>query len=364
MTIARHTSTEPAPSDRGHGFGRAHAAAVANTVAFYERVFREDRFLAGAALDARGEEAEARIRAHRPDLALEIEGIAAGAGQSPRSLFAINARTELLAGGALAGATAGECSTVAVIDDAGETVLLAQNWDFHPALRASQIVWTIHHHDGRVTRTLTEAGIVGKVGVNADGVGVAINFLATDQDGGLGGVPVHALCRTVLDEAPTVEVAAGLVRDTAVSASVCITVAGPSAAGGVTALALERWPGGLELVATEAGRRWLAHTNHFLRAIPARDVLAASRNAASTKDRLTQLTRALESNPAAGTDQVTALLSSRGEPGLEPVFRIEDTAEPWLERCATLATLAVESPSARMWVRDATAPDGPLEAVV
>jgi isopenicillin-N N-acyltransferase-like protein len=338
-------------------FGRAQAGTVAHAVATYSRILLADRGLGPAEIDARGREIGARISAFRPALAEEIEGIAAGAEQPPEALFAINARTELLAGGTLAGGAAGECSTVALVD--GERALLAQNWDFHPDLAGSRVVWTI---EGRLT-TFTEAGVVGKVGVNSDGVALAINFLATDVDGGIDGVPVHVLCRALLDEARTVQDARELIAATPVSASVSMTVAGPDAGGGVTARAFEVWPDGVAEVALEPDRGWIAHTNHFLGAIGARDLLADGRDGASTHDRLAQLTEALGDGMVADTARVAALLSTRGAPGLEPIYRVDDGELPWLERCTTLATLAFEVPSGRMWLRGEGAPEAPLERV-
>jgi isopenicillin-N N-acyltransferase like protein len=360
VTIARHHSTQDRPEDRGVAFGRAQAAAVAHTVATYSRILLVDRGLGPAEIEARGREVEARIRAFRPALADEIEAIAAGAQQSAGALFAINARTELLAGGVIAGGAAGECSTVALLD--GEGALLAQNWDFHPDLAGSRVVWTIDLPGGRSLTTFTEAGIVGKVGVSSDGVALAINFLATDVDGGLEGVPIHVLCRALLEEARTLHDARELIAATPVSASVSMTVAGPDA-GGVTARAFEVWPGGMAEVALDPERGWIAHTNHFLAAIGARDLLADGQDSVSTHDRLAQLTAALRNGVAADTASVSELLSSRGAPGLEPIYRLDDGDLPWLERCTTLATLAFEVPSGGMWLRGEGAAGAPLERV-
>jgi hypothetical protein len=149
---------------------------------------------------------------------------------------------------------------------------------------------------------------------------------------------------------------------TPVSASVSMTVAGPDA-GGVTARAFEVWPGGVAEVALDPGGGWIAHTNHFLRAIGARDLLADSQDSVSTHDRLAQLTAALRNGVAADTASVSELLSSRGAPGLEPIYRLDDGDLPWLERCTTLATLAFEVPSGGMWLRGEGAAGAPLERV-
>jgi isopenicillin-N N-acyltransferase like protein len=345
VAIVTHRSDERHPADRGLRFGRAQARAVANTAAVYRRIFDEDRGLGPSDIGERGREAQARIAAFRPALAEEIEGIAAGAGQAPELLFAINARTELLAGGQVAGT--GECSTVAVLDAERRSGVLAQNWDFHPDLAASRVVWTVAHADGRSHTTFTEAGIVAKVGTNSDGVALAMNFLATERDGGLDGVPVHVLCRAVLEEASTLAAARELITATPRSASVCLTVAGPDGDGRIAASAFELWPGGtLELEASE--RCWLAHTNHFLAAVAARDTLVEGPSGPSTRGRMERLAATLEGDGAPDTEAIVELLTSRGGPGLQPIFCADDPAVPWLVRCATLATLVFEVPSGRL----------------
>jgi isopenicillin-N N-acyltransferase like protein len=352
--IARHHSTEKRPRDRGLGFGRARAETVAHTVATYARIFQADRGLGPAEIASCGREVEARIRAFRPALADEIEGIATGARQSPEAIFAINARTELLAGGAIAG-NALECSTVAMLD--GDRALLAQNWDFHPDLAGARVVWTI---DEPGLTTFTEAGVVGKIGVSSAGVALAINFLGTDADGGLDGVPIHVLARALLEEVRTVQDAGALIESTPVSASVAMTVAGPDADGGVDARAFELWPGGVVEVAPDRGS--IAHTNHFLAAIGARDVQGRAALAPSTHDRLRQLTDALDDGLAPDAAQLAELLSSRA--GAQPIFRVDDGLLPWVVRCSTLATLAFEVPSGRMWLRGDGDADAPLERVI
>ena len=352
MTVATHRSSERHPADRGREFGRAQSRAVANTVAVYERMLREDRGLGPAEVGARGREAAARIRAFRPALAEEIEGIASGVGLAPDVLFAVNARTELLAGGLVAG-TAAECSTVAVLDAQRASGVLVQNWDFHPDLAASRVLWSVDDGAARRFTTFTEAGLLAKIGTNAHGVALAINFLATDRDGGLEGVPVHVLCRAVLEEARTVADARDLIAQTPVSASVCMTVAGPEdrdGAAGVAACALERWPGGTEEHAAGPDRRWIAHTNHFLDPIAARDTLAEGPSGPSTHGRMERLVAALERSPALDAGQIAELLASRGGPGAVPLFQADVETLPWLERCATLATIGLEVPSGRLWL--------------
>jgi isopenicillin-N N-acyltransferase like protein len=313
--LARHVSREPRPADRGRGLGVAHGAAVRATVAVYRRLLRE---AAGVGdLLAAGE----RVAPHVPgDVVAELEGMAAGAGVDVRELLAVNARTELLGGGA------GECSLAARVA-AGEA-WLAQTWDWHPALAASVIAWTIRLPGGAWLLTVTEAGIVGKLGVSSSGLAVGLNFLTCSADGGLDGVPVHVLARRVLETCATAAGARALLGAARTAASSCLTVAAPG-----DLFAAELSPGGTRIVEPDPDGR-LIHTNHFLTPPPrGTDVQPA----AGTFARRAQLARRLR----AGVPPASAL--SEHAPAEEPVCRHGDApGTPWAERRATLLALIAE----------------------
>ena len=118
----------------------------------------------------------------------------------------------------------------------------------------------------------------------------------------------------------------------------------------MAACALERWPGGTEEHATGPDRPWVAHTNHFLDPIAARDTLAEGPSGPSTHGRMDRLVATLEGAPAMDGVRIAELLGSRGGPGVAPIFQADDPTLPWLERCATLATIGLEVPSGRLWV--------------
>jgi hypothetical protein len=63
-----------------------------------------------------------------------------------------------------------------------------------------------------------------------------------------------------------------------------------------------------------------------------------------------QLVATLERAPALDGVQIAELLGSRGGPGVAPIFQADDPTLPWLERCATLATIGLEVPSGRLWL--------------
>jgi len=114
-------------------------------------------------------------------------------------LFALQGRTELL-GLALHRAgrpVPGECTSVCCPASA----LVAQNWDWDPCMSAFIVILRLPRSgDGRPQMlTLTEAGIVGKVGINEHGVGACINILFGQEPADSPDVvPVHILARAAL----------------------------------------------------------------------------------------------------------------------------------------------------------------------
>lgn len=293
-----HISEEPTPRMRGEAFGRAQAARVRHTVGVYRRL---------CDLSAGG-----RVRAS-DDEHEEIAGIAIGAGVDVRELLAVNARTELTVG-------ADECTV------AGAGSVLAQNWDWHPDLQESTLVWIVREED-RWFATLTEAGILAKIGLNDAGLGVCLNLLRCSEDGGLDGTPIHLLLRRVLAECRSVGEAVELLTRARVSASSAVTVATP---GDVVTVELS--PGGANVV------RGGTHTNHFLVPPPAgRDV--GLEESARTVERL----EAVRTKPL-----LEALRSHDGHP--KGVCRHVDESEPWEQRTATLASVILDLEARRMHV--------------
>lgn len=250
--IREFTSKPDGPYERGLEFGAVHAAQVAATVASYRVMFDG---LAGQAvpLDDLGARALAAVEGWAPDLAEEIRGIADGAGLPETEVAAINARTEILA--TLLAPPRGECSAVVVL---GEPTVAGQTWDWVGAMADNWLVWTIPHPSGRVVRTMTEYGVVGKIGVNSERLGLLFTFLSHERDGATIGVPVHVVARRVLDEAYDLSSATSLLTSPGVSASTSVTMVVPG-----SAITAELHPGGPAWVLPD-GDGILVHTNHFL----------------------------------------------------------------------------------------------------
>ena len=282
------------------------------TVTMYRRLFQEAAGIGPADVRRGGADVAERLEPRWPDLFEELEGIAAGARQDVLELAAINARTELLAGG---------CSVIASSDGT-----LAQTWDWHPDLAAATLTWTVHQPDGRRFTTATEAGILGKLGCTSSGLASGLNFLACSEDGGTDGVPIHVLLRLILERCDDVDEALALLHGARTSASACVTLA-----DGATAVAAELSPGGVTLVHPDDDG-WLVHTNHFLAGpVSGADTLAIEQPGTfARRELLVRLVRR-------GVPVLEALASHA--PAEEPVCRHADASMPWADRRATLLAL-------------------------
>jgi isopenicillin-N N-acyltransferase-like protein len=310
------------PRERGRSAGIALADRTALCLDAYLPLFadgghaRDDvRRFGGAVL-------ERTARWHAP-LAAELEAFAQGAGLEPELIGALNGRTELLA--------LAEC-TVAGRCESPEGPWLAQNWDWYDDAPERCLVWSAAVEGARFA-TMTEAGILAKVGVSTRGIALTLNILHHASDGrGELGIPVHLVLRRLLEEAASVEDAWALLRETPYSASSCITVV--DAAGGGACFELSS--AGAARIEPRAGL--LAHTNHFL------DDALASGEAEQPEEWLpgsqARLARVVESAPETLAEGTAVLASHDTEP--QWICRHDEPAgEPGRPLVATVVALAM-----------------------
>lgn len=198
----------------------------------------------------------------------EIHGLADGAEVSFLDVLALNVRTEIMFGlftdpnsANHASIPSDGCTSLGWVDEAGQS-FLAQNWDWQRAQRPNLIVCHISQPDTKVPRIsmVTEAGIIGKIGLNSNGVGCCLNAIrarGVDQSK----LPVHFALRTVL-ESPSREAAIARIKTLGVAGSAHILVGDHEGSTG-----LECTPLGIREVAMDASRR-VYHTNHLILAHP------------------------------------------------------------------------------------------------
>jgi isopenicillin-N N-acyltransferase like protein len=197
--------------------------------------------------------ARAAIAAHRdgvaavlPDLAEEVDGLAAGAGISRDEAWLLQLRREILG---YSRVTAGDCTSYASVRGAP---VLAQTVDLNGNLDDQIAVLAVRGPRHR-SLTLSFAGLLGYLGVNDAGVAIGLNLvLGGDWDRG---VPPYLAIRHALDNADSVDHAVAILAGLPLASSRSFTICGQDKAVCVEALGAER--------RVLEGKE-LFHTNHFL----------------------------------------------------------------------------------------------------
>ena len=254
MTPVETSTTNPMPvvrvvgdaQTRGHQHGEALRGAIAACIGIYDNTFQ----LVEADVIARAAHFRQVTRDWHAALAAEIDAIAEGAAQPAHWIWALNARSEIMS---FVGASESECTSVW----SSETRTLAQNWDWMQALEEHTVVLDVTHPDDHHVVTVTEPGMVGKIGMSSAGVAVGLNFLFAPV--ALEGVPIHVLLRALLD-APDHDGVEATIGSAGVSRSGHVFLGKSTGAGS----SLEY--SGTDLFRSDTETGHLLHTNHFLHA--------------------------------------------------------------------------------------------------
>lgn len=350
---------------RGRLHGTLARAQIERSIATYARLFAYCGFDWN---DAQQRTARYRDTIGNLDAELleEIRGIAAGAGRRIEEILALNARTEILPPSypgepsphwqqvqeVNRGAGIpdwGECTAIAVQPARSATrgTLLAQNWDWLGTQREALVLIRTRESGANRCLTLTEAGMLAKIGLNDRGLGVCLNLMRSRRDGQHPGVPVHVLLRALLNCSSVAQALqlASSVTHGASSNVLCADRGGDAAA-------LELSPAGVEVV--RPADNIVCHTNHFL--MPAGSAGEAPRAPTlSTEERLARI-EAL-SRGHRGTLSVADLqemLRDESE-GAMSICRHPDRALAREARVETVASVVMELAAGVMHV----APDVP-----
>ena len=336
--------------ERGRRHGEQARGRVERSLANYARLFAFHG-MAWDEVKRRGAGYRDLIGAFDAALLEEMEGIARGAARPFGEILALNARTEILPPSFLTGADTGECTAIAVSPAASATgaTLLAQNWDWIGSQREAMISLRVGAGEQPACLTLTEAGMLAKIGCNAHGVGVCLNILRSVFDGAKPGVPVHILLRALLGRS-SVRDAIAFCSKLSFGGSSSILIADR----GGDAASLEFSPEGLRVVRGEGTT--LCHTNHFLHPETASWQAAQAPNLSS----LPRLERALEHAAARsrhGIEDLKKLLRDESA-GLLSICRKPDTSLPEEAQIESVASVIMELAPGVMHI----APDIPSRA--
>jgi isopenicillin-N N-acyltransferase-like protein len=180
-------------------------------------------------------------------------GIALGAHAPLSDIIALNVRTEIAFGLFSDG-----CTALSWKPANDSESLLAQNWDWMSAQKQNLVALTIHQQarNKPTIKMITEAGLIGKIGLNSSGVGVCLNAIKV-KGMDPSRIPCHLGLRMVLDSFSREEAVRDL-EASGVASSCHMLVA--DATGGV---GLEWSSRDLRKIEMN-GAGQVFHTNHYL----------------------------------------------------------------------------------------------------
>lgn len=236
----------------------------------------------------------------------EIKGIAAGSGMDLRDILAINARTEILT--SLLAQTH-ECTAFCFAREG----ILAQTWDWIKRLEGKPVLLKIHHDDGHTTLTMTEPGIVGKIGLNSAGLGVGLNILSSSEMAE--GVPIHILLRSALDS-KTWDEAFNRITTSKIGTNSAITLADDKG----QSVTCEYKGQHLKIIRPTGDV--LVHTNHYLDS-PALSPIASS------EPRLVRATCLITKSTTRSVESAKTILADRQEGDSTICMPWHDDGDAW-----------------------------------
>jgi isopenicillin-N N-acyltransferase-like protein len=366
LDISAHTDAH----ERGIAYGFGARDQIAHSVSTYARLFAACG-IDWAEASGRSLRYLAVIEALDAALVDELRGIAEGGRQSFEAILALNCRTEILpasyldnaapdlAGSAQAAHAANraaglqdwsECTAMCVAPEAsadGQT-WFAQNWDWIGRQRAALVVLKTVDAAGRRITTLTEAGMLAKIGLNDAGFALGLNIVRSTIDGERPGVPVHALLRHLLSCASLAEVRERLQAVAALGFGSSSNIPCADAHGEVACF--EVAPAGwAELTPT---RGTVVHTNHFVceALLPQQAPVGA---AISSAPRLATAARHADRAPI-GMAELQAFLRDESD-GYLSICRSPNPAWPIESRMESVAGVIINTRTRQMWI----APDVP-----
>lgn len=343
-------SQHPDAQARGRAYGRHAAAQVARSIATYTRLF--------AACGIGWADAEHRAARYLPviegldaQLVDELRGIAEGSGQPFAAILALNCRTEILPSNYLdpAGQEVSECTAMCVAPEASATghAWFSQNWDWLGAQREALVILkTIDAHGRRIT-TLTEAGMLAKIGLNDAGFALGLNIVRSREDGQQPGVPVHALLRHLLSCGSLAEVRERLQALVPLGFGSASNIPCADAAGEVACF--EVAPAGWAELKPVDGT--VVHTNHFLceALLPHQAPLGAVTSSAPRLATAARHARRDAARPRLGLPELQCFLRDESD-GYLSICRSPDPQVPADSRMESVAGVIIDPHARRLWI--------------
>jgi len=237
------------PYEIGFTHGQTASKQIHRTISFYTSLFSTTARIPWSRVLEIASSFSAPIATKWPTYHAEMQGVADGASVTLRDIIAINVRTEISFGLFSDGCTALSWKTA-------EASFLAQNWDWIDAQRENLVFLDIHQAPKPRIKMVTEAGLIGKIGLNERGVGVCLNAIrakGVDENR----IPCHLGLRLVLDSESRDEAVRRL-EEYGVASSCHMLVADETGGVGLEWSASE----GRKLEMNKSGQ--VFHSNHYL----------------------------------------------------------------------------------------------------
>lgn len=333
------------PHEQGVEHGRILRDRVArNLEVYFHRFQAEGRLSRSETLD-RAREYARIIERVNPDYHAAMLGVAEGSGFPFEELAALNARYEILYHQFGVTTSDDGCTAIVISPEisASGHLLLGQNWDWIPQVQGA--VLHTRDPDGMETMSFTEAGIVGgKIGLNSEGLGLAINGLTSTADHWSRlKKPFHVRCYEILRR-QDVETAADVLAAEARSCSTSFMI--PHKSG--RAICIEAAPDTLRFLEPDDGK--IIHTNHFLDP-SILGVVEHPVDRMQSRYRYERFTELLQGRSSVSLEDLQGLLRDHeGYPN--SVCRHEDPAEAAEERYMTMTSVIMDLEEGELSITD------------
>jgi isopenicillin-N N-acyltransferase like protein len=188
----------------------------------------------------------------------EMKGIAEGAGVSLEEIVFLNARSEIMNPAWSKRLIPEGCTSFLLqpsVTSNGE-YYIGQTYDWFPACSELLIILHVEDEAGHEFITVTEAGILAKIGCNNSGVGVLLNYL-NNFEINRSGTPYNILLRRALDSRSYTDAQRNIMRSP-IAFGLNMFIADRSGAG----IDYELAANGMDFFYPQEGM--LVHTNHHI----------------------------------------------------------------------------------------------------
>ncbi|KAL4956732.1 acyl-coenzyme A:6-aminopenicillanic acid acyl-transferase-domain-containing protein [Aspergillus filifer] len=360
------------PYNLGLQHGQQARALIEKNIKTYTAFFAETAGLSWSEAKTRSEAFIPTLEKLYPAILDEIKGIADGAGLQVLDILALNVRSEIALTNYENQAPEKEkekevpaitdgCTSLAQLSADGRKLVVAQNWDWVADLSEGMLILDVNPtttSDGEAKRfrffTMTEAGLVGKVGLNSAGLALCLNALrcgAFDDQR----LPTHIMTRYVLEHADGFDSAVAMIERLGGASSANMMMGDAGGKYGT----VEVTPMGISVLSPQTagsqgefdlkrgkGPSFVAHTNHVI-TLPEDFPRGAiyDRPAANSFSRLERVTELARDDAIKGTsvsvDSVYARLKDqKGDP--VSICRGLPLDAKGMEKMTTLASVVVE----------------------